>query len=70
MEKARLVWLLQCWQLMTPQILTKETYIMRGFLMEKCKISLVIVMLTIKDSWNIHKGNVHYKGILNGQQQN
>ena len=53
----------------TPQILTKEAYIMRGFLMEKSKISLVIAMLTIKDSWNFNKGNVHYEGILNGKQQ-
>ena len=55
--------------LKTPQILTKETYIMRGFLMEKSKISLVIVMLTIKDSSNFNKGNVDYGGILNGQKQ-
>ena len=32
--------------------------------MEKNKISLVIVMLTIKDSSNFNKGNVHYEGIL------
>ena len=31
-------------------ILTKETYIMRAFLMENSKISLVIVILTTKDS--------------------
>ena len=37
--------------------------------MEKSKISLVIVMLTIKDSSNFNKGNVHYEGILNGKQQ-
>ena len=33
--------------------------------MEKSKISLAIVMLTIKDSWNFNKGNVDYDGILN-----
>ena len=49
----------------TPQILTKETYIIRGFLMEKSKISLVIVMLSIKDSPNFNRGNVTYAGILN-----
>ena len=54
---------------MTPQILTKETYIMRVILMEKSKIRLVIVMLTIRDSSNFNKGNVHYEGILNGKQQ-
>ena len=42
---------------------------MGGFLMENSKISLVIVMLTIKDSWNFHKRNVHYEAILNGKQQ-
>ena len=36
--------------LKTPQILTKETYIMGGSLIEKSMISLVIVMLTTKDS--------------------
>ena len=49
--------------LKTPQILTKETYIMRGFLMEESKISLVILMLTIKDSSNFNYGN---EGVLNG----
>ena len=38
---------------------------LRWFLMEKSKISLVIVMLTIKDSSNFNKGNVDYEGILN-----
>ena len=42
---------------------------MWGFLMEKSRNSLVIVMLTIKDSSNFKKGNVHYEGILNGKQQ-
>ena len=51
--------------LKTPRILRKETYIMREFLMEKGKISLVIVMLTIKDSSKFNKGNVHYEWILN-----
>ena len=35
--------------------------------MEKDKISLVIVMLTIKGSSNVNNGNVHYEGILNGK---
>ena len=55
--------------LKTPHILTKETYIIRGFLMEKNKISLVILMLTIKDSSNFNNGNVHYERILTGKQQ-
>ena len=38
---------------------------MMGFLMEKSKISHVIVMLTIKDSSNLNKGNGNYEGILN-----
>ena len=54
--------------LKTPQILKKETYIMGGFLIEKSKNSLVIVMLTIKDSSNFNKGNVDYDGILNGKK--
>ena len=33
--------------------------------MEKSKISLLILMLTIKDSSKFNKGNVHYEGILN-----
>ena len=33
--------------------------------MEKSKISLVIVMLTTKDSSNFNSGNVNYEGILN-----
>ena len=33
--------------------------------MEKSKISLVIVMLTTKDSSNFNRGNVNYEGILN-----
>ena len=37
--------------------------------MEKCKISRVIVMLTIKDSSNFNKGNVDYDGILNGKRK-
>ena len=37
--------------------------------MDKSKISLVKVMLTIKDSSNFNKGNVRYGGILNGKQQ-
>ena len=37
--------------------------------MEKSKISLVTVMLKIKDSSNFNKGNVHYEWILNGKQQ-
>ena len=37
--------------------------------MEKCKISLVIVMLILKESSNFNKGNVHYEGILTGKQQ-
>ena len=55
--------------LTTSQILTKETYIMRGFLMENSKISLVIVMLTVKDSSNFKKGNVNYDGIFNEKKQ-
>ena len=35
--------------------------------MEKSKINLAIVMLTIKDSSNFNKGNVHYERILNGK---
>ena len=35
--------------------------------MEKSKIRLVIVMLTIKDSSNFNTGIVHYEGILNGK---
>ena len=54
---------------MSPQILSKETYIMRGFLMEKSKISLVSVMLSIKDSSNFKKGNVYYERILNGKSK-
>ena len=50
--------------LYTPQILTKETYIMRGFLMEKSKISLVIVMLTIKDSSIVTKETYIMWGFL------
>ena len=42
---------------------------MRGFLMEKSKINLDVVMLTIKDSPNFNKRNVHYEGILNGKKQ-
>ena len=38
---------------------------MGAFLMKKSKISLVTVMLTIKDSSNFNKGNVHYEGIHN-----
>ena len=53
----------------TPQILTKETYIKRRFLMVKSKIRLVIVMLTIKDSSNFNKGIVDYDGILNGRSK-
>ena len=37
-------------KLKSPQILTRERYIMSGVSMENCKISLVIVMLTTKDS--------------------
>ena len=37
--------------------------------MEKNKISLVIVMVTTKDSSNFNNGNVHYEGILNGKKQ-
>ena len=37
--------------------------------MEKSKISLVIVMLSIKDSSNYNKGTVHYEGILNEKPQ-
>ena len=37
--------------------------------MEKSKISLVIVMLTIKDSSNFNKGKVDYDGILNGKSK-
>ena len=51
--------------LKTSQILTKETYITRGFLMENSKISLVIVMLATKDFSNFNRGNVNYDGILN-----
>ena len=32
--------------------------------MEKSKIYLVIVMLTVKDSSNFNKGNVNIEGIL------
>ena len=32
--------------------------------MEKNKISLVIVMLTIKEASNFNKGNVRYEGFL------
>ena len=37
--------------------------------MEKSKISLVIVMLTVKDSSYFNKGTVDYDGILNGKKQ-
>ena len=37
--------------------------------MEKSKISLVIVMLTIKDSSNFNQGNVDNVGILNVKKQ-
>ena len=37
--------------------------------MEKSKISLVIVMLTVKESSNFYKGNVDYDRILNGKKQ-
>ena len=37
--------------------------------MEKSKISLVIVIITIKDSSNVNKGNVDYDGILNGKSK-
>ena len=53
--------------LKTTHISTKETQITRGFLMEKSKINLAIVMLTIIDSSNFNKGNVHYEGNLNGK---
>ena len=33
--------------------------------MEKSKISLIIVMLTTKDSSNFNRGNVNYEWILN-----
>ena len=37
---------------------------MMGFLMEKSKISLVIVMLRTKESSNFNRGNVNNEGIL------
>ena len=37
--------------------------------MKESKISLVILMLTVKDSSNFIKGNVDYDGILNGKKQ-
>ena len=37
---------------------------MMGYLMQKSKISLVIVMLTTKDFSDFNRGNVHYEGIL------
>ena len=37
--------------------------------MKKSKISLVILMLTVKDSSNFNNENVHYEGILNGKKQ-
>ena len=37
--------------------------------MEKSKIRLLIVMLTIKGSSNFNKGNVDYDGILNGKSK-
>ena len=37
--------------------------------MERSKISLVIVMLTIKDSSNFNKANVDYDGILHGKSK-
>ena len=49
----------------TPQILTKKSYIMRGFLMEKSNISLVTVRLTTKDPLNFNRGNVNFEEILN-----
>ena len=42
---------------------------MRGFLIEKSKISLIILMLTIKHSSNFNKGNVHYEEIRNLKKQ-
>ena len=41
---------------------------MMGSLMEKNKISLVIVMLTTKDSSDSNWGNVNYEGILNDKK--
>ena len=37
--------------------------------MKKSKISLIIVMLAIKDFSNFNKRNVDYVGILNGKLQ-
>ena len=37
--------------------------------MEKSKIRLVIVMLTIKNSSNFNRGNIGYDGILNGKSK-
>ena len=37
--------------------------------MAKSKISLVIVILTIKDSSNFNKWNVDYDGVLNGKSK-
>ena len=37
---------------------------MMGFIMEKSKISLVIVMLRTKESSNFNRGNVNNEGIL------
>ena len=42
-----------------------EMYIMRGFIMKESKISLVIVMLTTKDSSNFNRGYANYEEILN-----
>ena len=38
---------------------------MGGFLMEKSKVCLVIVILTTKDSSNFNWGNINYEGNLN-----
>ena len=37
--------------------------------MEYSKISLIILMLTTKNSSNFNRGNAHYDGIHNGKKQ-
>ena len=55
MEKSKISLVIVMLTIKDSSIVTKETYIMWGFLMENSKISLVIVMLTTKDSSYFHR---------------
>ena len=64
MEKSKISLVIVMLTIKDSQILTKETYIMRGFLMENSKISLVIVMLSTKycsETPQQRRGNVMEK---------